>query len=77
MKTFNWIILLIILALPGFSLSQVVYTPSDYYIYEFLERLSLKKVIKYHNEVKPISRKKIADLLREASLKKDQLNTVV
>jgi hypothetical protein len=37
--------LVIILSTPSFS--QVVYTPSDHYIYEFLERLSLKKVIEH------------------------------
>ena len=76
MKTFYRFILLIILALPEFSLSQVVYTPPDDYVYVFLQRLSLKKVIEYHSEVKPIARKKIADFLKEASLKKDQLNSV-
>ena len=76
MKTFNWLILLIILILPELTLSQVVYTPPDDYVYEFLQRLSLKKIIEYHSEVKPIARIKIAELLKEASSKKDQLNPV-
>ncbi len=68
--------LLLLLTISNLSLPQVVYTPSVHYVYEFLERLSLKKVIEYHNEVKPASRKNIADLLRQASLKKDELNPV-
>ena len=76
MKTFNWLILLIMLAFSGSSFAQIVYTPPDDYVYEFLQRLSLKKIIEYHSEVKPIARMKIAELLKEASLKKDQLNSV-
>ena len=67
MKTFNRLILLIILILPELTLSQVVYTPPDDYVYEFLQRLSLKKMIDYHSEVKPIARIKIAEFLKEAS----------
>ena len=55
---------------------QIVYTPPDDYVYDFLERLSLKGIIEYHDEVKPISRIKIAELLREASFKKGELNDV-
>ena len=76
LKTFYiQIIFLAIILFTNSSLSQVVYTPPDDYVYEFLQRLSLKKIIEYHSEVKPIARIKIADFLKEASLKKDQLNS--
>ena len=56
--------------------TQIVYTPSENYVYEFLERLSTKQVIEYHDEVKPLSRKQIAELLADASLKKEKLSSV-
>jgi len=56
--------------------AQIVYTPSEHYVYEFLERISLKKIIEYHNEVKLISRIQIARLLHEARMKKDKLSSI-
>lgn len=58
------------------SFAQIVYTPPDNYVYDFLERLSLKNIIEYHDEVKPMSRKKIGELLEQALLKKEELNPV-
>ena len=54
----------------------MVYTPADNGVYDFLERLSLKGVIEFHNEVLPLSRKLIADKLSEAAGKSAQLNEV-
>ena len=56
--------------------AQIVYTPSEHYVYEFLERLSLKNIIEYHDEVKPVSRIKIAGLLNDAWLKKEELSSI-
>jgi len=56
--------------------AQIVYTPSEHFVYEFLERISLKRIIEYHNEVKPISRVQIAELLNQVRQKKEELNSI-
>jgi len=66
---------LVILVISTFnSYSQVVYTPVESRVYNFLERLSLKGIIDFNNEVLPKSRKKIAEHLTEAKEKMHLLN---
>ncbi len=43
--------------------SQVVYEPITNDIYNFLNRMSVKGIITYHDEIKPLSRKYIAEKL--------------
>lgn len=75
MKILIKVTLLIFFA-SSFHFSQVVFTPADDKVYDFLERLSLKNIIEFHNEVLPKSRKDVADLLKTASGKKFELNEI-
>ena len=54
--------------------SQVVYTPVNSEVYNFLERLSLKQIFQLDDEAKPYSRKYIAGLLLEIDRHKEQLS---
>ncbi len=57
--------------------AQVIYTPLNSPVYNYLDRLAAGHIIKYYyDEVKPFSRKKIAKYLQEAALNSDQLNPV-
>ena len=55
--------------------AQVVYTPLYSNVYEFLERMSIKQIIKLDDEVKPYSRTYITSLLKEIDTKQQQLNS--
>ena len=68
-------IIIFILMTAAQASAQVVYTPADNDVYNFLERLALKDVIEFHNEVRPVARKLIAEKLWEAALKESQLNS--
>ena len=74
-KQFYFISILIFI-ISTVSFAQIVYTPADDYVYDFLERLSLKGIIEYHDEVKPISRMEAAELLKKIEAKSDLLNDV-
>jgi len=67
---------LIFLFFPSLLFGQVIYTPISSGVYDFLERVSLKKIIEYHDEVKPLSRKAIASFLLEINHYTDKLNQV-
>lgn len=67
-------ILLFVVLLSVTAAAQVVWLPVNSKVYDFLENLSIKKIIDYHSEFKPISRKKAAQLLTEAGQKMDLLN---
>ncbi len=56
--------------------AQVVYTPVTSDVYDFLERLSLKHIIEFHNEVLPLPRVLIAEKLKEAVKHEDELNEI-
>ena len=56
--------------------AQTVFVSVDNDIYDFLERLSLKQIIKLNDEVKPYSRVYIAERLREIEQKEGMLNNV-
>ncbi len=60
----------------SFINAQTVYMPLDNGIYDFLERLSLKQLIKLDDEVKPFSRIYIAGRLTEISKQIHRLNNV-
>lgn len=70
----KFFLLLIILSVSASA--QIIYTPLKNDIYDFLERMSLKEIIQYHDEVKPFSRKKIASFLSIISKKENLLNEV-
>ncbi|MBK7499890.1 MAG: hypothetical protein IPI19_12550 [Ignavibacteriales bacterium] len=64
------------LALSYFAFAQVVYEPLHRDVYSFLSRLSQKSIIVFDDQVRPVSRKYIAQKLIEASEKLDQLTSL-
>lgn len=60
----------------GNIFSQIVPVHLDNSVYDFLERMRIKKYIKLDDEVMPFSRIYIANKLSELKLKIDKLNTV-
>ncbi|MBK6912309.1 MAG: hypothetical protein IPH11_00980 [Ignavibacteriales bacterium] len=56
------------------SLGQVVYTPLENSVYDFIGRLSIKKIISIDDEVKPFHRKYIAEKLSLLDHKREYLN---
>ena len=64
------------LALSYIAFAQVVYEPLHRDVYSFLSRLSQKSVIVFDDQVRPVSRKYIAQKLIEASEKLDQLTSL-
>lgn len=71
---FNQILLVLILS--SFSFAQVVYEPLHRDVYSFLSRLSQKSIIVFDDQVRPVSRKYIAQKLIETSDKSDQLTSL-
>lgn len=69
-------ILVIVLFAGTMIYPQVIYTPLNSGVYDFLERLALKKVISLNDEVKPFSRKYIAEQILKAEAQPDELNKV-
>jgi len=57
-------------------LPQVVFEPSSSSIYDLLNRLSLKGVIEFNDELKPLSRTELAVKLIEAANQKDKLTVL-
>lgn len=64
------------LALSYIAFAQVVYEPLHRDVYLFLSRLSQKSVIVFDDQVRPVSRKYIAQKLIEASEKLDELTSL-
>ena len=64
------------LVLSSFAFAQVVYEPLHRDVYKFLSRLSQKSVFAFDDQVRPVSRKYIAQKLIEASEKSDQLTSL-
>lgn len=56
--------------------SQSAFEPVSSDIYDFLQRLSVKGIITFDYEVKPVTRIEIAKRLIEADIKKSQLNEI-
>ncbi|MDP2365817.1 MAG: hypothetical protein Q8M94_18860, partial [Ignavibacteria bacterium] len=69
-KTFLFLIL------SSLAFAQVVYEPLHRDVYSFLSRLSQKSVIVFDDQVRPVSRKYIAQKLIEASEKSTQLTSL-
>ena len=66
---------LIFIFSPVFLFSQVIYVGiENVNIYEYLDELANQQVITLHSQVKPWSRAMIAEKLKEALIKEDQLN---
>ena len=64
------------LFLSSFAFAQIVYEPLHRDVYKFLSRLSQKSVIVFDDQVRPVSRKYIAQKLIEATEKSDQLTSL-
>jgi len=66
----------LLLALSSFAFAQVVYEPLHRDVYKFLSRLSQKSIIVFDDQVRPVSRKYIAQKLIEASEKSYELTSL-
>ena len=64
------------LVLSSFAFAQVVYEPLHRDVYKFLARLSQKSVVVFDDQVRPVSRKYIAQKLIEASEKSYELTSL-
>ncbi len=74
MRIKTFIYSLLILLLSTISLfSQVVYEPLNSSVYDFLDRISQRGVIEYHDLIKPLSRLYILKKLKEADSKSAKL----
>ena len=75
-------LLLYILFIPGIISAQAVFEPTSSSVYEFLNRLSVRGIIEFQDELRPVSRKLIAEKLLDAErniqklsgIEKDDLN---
>ena len=56
--------------------AQVVFEPSSSSVYDLLNRLSVKGVIEFNDELKPLSRVELADRLIEAANQNDKLTSL-
>ena len=64
------------LALSSIAAAQVVYEPLHRDVYNYLSRLSQKSIIQFDDQVRPVSRKYIAEKLIEASDKSNELTSL-
>src|SRR3990167_8411387 len=69
-------LILILVFIPSILNAQVVFVSVDNGVYAFLERLSLKQIIKLDDEVKPYSRVYAAQKLNEIKKQNEKLNNV-
>lgn len=69
-------VLLIYILLFNCIYPQIVFTPSSSGVYDFLERLSLKRIIYLTDEVKPFSRNYITKKLKEIYSQQTALNMI-
>ncbi len=60
------LLITLLLFIVSSTFSQVVYEPLHRDVYNFLARLSQKGVIEFHDEIRPLARKYIAEKLIEA-----------
>lgn len=58
------------------TFAQIVYEPLHRDVYKFLARLSQKEIIQFDDQIRPVSRKYIAEKLLEAKSKSDQLTSL-
>ena len=64
---------LFLLIFPGLLFSQVVFEPASSPVYNYLNRLSVKNIIVFNDELRPVSRKLIAEKLLEAECSIEEL----
>jgi hypothetical protein len=64
---------LLILVIQGILFSQDIFEPSYSSVYNFLNRLSVKGAIVFNDELRPLSRRYIAEKLLEAESKSEKL----
>src|SRR3989339_2026944 len=69
-------LILILVFISAILNAQVVYVSVDNGVYAFLERLSLKQIIKLDDEVKPYSRVYVAQKLSDIKKQNEKLNNV-
>ena len=69
-------IFLLFLFFTGLLFSQVVFEPSYSSVYNFLNRLSIKDIIIFNDELQPLSRKYIAEKLIEAECSLEELTSI-
>jgi len=67
------LLIILLLLVVSSTFSQIVYEPLHRDVYNFLARLSQKGVIEFHDEMRPLARKYIAEKLLEAEDNLDQL----
>lgn len=67
-------LILILIISAKITLGQVVYTTLGNSVYDFIERLSIKKIIYLDDEVKPFARKYIAEKLSLLDQRRESLN---
>ena len=65
--------LFLLLLLPALLRAQAVYEPTHRDVYNFLTRLANKGVVQFNDQIRPVTRTDIADLLAEAGSKTDRL----
>jgi hypothetical protein len=65
---------LLLALITGLAFSQTVFEPAASPVYEFLNRISVKGVIPFNDELLPLSRKLIAEKLLEAGAKTERLS---
>lgn len=70
------ILIAIIITAGQFAFGQVVFEPSNSSIYDFLSRLSIKGLIQFNDELKPLARTELASKLYEVSLTSDRLTAL-
>lgn len=68
--------ILLVLIFSSITFSQVVYEPLHRDVYSFLARLSQKSIIVFDDQIRPVSRKYIAEKLLETSSKSVQLTSL-
>ena len=64
------------LVLSSITFSQVVYEPLHRDVYSFLGRLSQKSIVEFNDQIRPVSRKYIAQKLLEASQNSNELTSL-
>ena len=64
------------LVLNYIAIAQVVYEPLHRDVYSFLARLSQKSILQFDDQIRPVSRKYIAQKLLEASQNSNELTSL-
>lgn len=70
------IFIFLLLIFQSFISAQIVYEPVGNDIYSFLSLMSQKGIIEFNDQIKPVSRKYIAQKLLEINSKADQLTSL-